>query len=80
MVSPGGSQPGRAEQQLRALGFVLPDAPHPLGAYVEAVQSGSLLFLGGMLPVKDGKLQFVGRLGKELDESAGRDVLCEPRL
>jgi len=54
---------------------VLPNAPHPLGAYVEAVQSGSLLFLSGMLPVKDGKLQFVGRLGKELDESAGRDAL-----
>jgi len=28
-----------------------------------------------MLPVKDGKLQYVGRLGKELDESAGRDAL-----
>jgi enamine deaminase RidA (YjgF/YER057c/UK114 family) len=54
---------------------LLPNAPHPLGAYVEAVQSGSLLFLSGMLPVKDGKLQFVGRLGKELDESAGRDAL-----
>jgi enamine deaminase RidA (YjgF/YER057c/UK114 family) len=27
-----------------------------------------------MLPVKDGKLQFVGRLGKELEESAGRDA------
>ena len=54
---------------------MLPNAPHPLGAYVEAVQTGSLLFLSGMLPVKDGKLQFVGRLGKELDESAGRDAL-----
>jgi enamine deaminase RidA (YjgF/YER057c/UK114 family) len=75
MVSTGNSQPDRAEQQLRALGVVLPDAPHPLGAYVEAVQSSSLLFLSGMLPVKDGKLQFIGRLGKELDESAGRDAL-----
>ena len=54
---------------------MLPNAPRPLGAYVEAVQSGSLLFLSGMLPVKDGKLQFAGRLGKELDESAGRDAL-----
>ena len=60
---------------MRALGVVLPDAPHPLGAYVEAVQSSSLLFLSGMLPVKDGKLQFIGRIGKELDESAGRDAL-----
>ena len=54
---------------------MLPKAPHPLGAYVEAVQTGSLLFLSGMLPVKDGKLQYVGRLGKELDAEGGRDAL-----
>ena len=75
MVSPKGSQPVSAERRLQNLGIVLPNVPHPLGAYVEAVQSGQLLFLSGMLPIKDGKLQFVGRLGKELDESAGRDAL-----
>jgi enamine deaminase RidA (YjgF/YER057c/UK114 family) len=75
MVSAKSPQPARAEHRLQELGIVLPNAPHPLGAYVEAVQSGSLLFLSGMLPVKDGKLQFVGRLGKELDESAGREAL-----
>ena len=75
MVSPKRSQQASAERRLQDLGIVLPNAPHPLGAYVEAVQSGSLLFLSGMLPVKDGKLQYVGRLGRELDESAGRDAL-----
>jgi enamine deaminase RidA (YjgF/YER057c/UK114 family) len=75
MVSPSSLQPGSAEQRLRDLGVVLPKAPHPLGAYVEAVQTGSLLFLSGMLPVKDGKPQYVGRLGEELDEDAGRDAL-----
>ena len=75
MVSPKGSQRASAERRLQDLGIVLPDAPHPLGAYVEAVQSGSLLFLSGMLPVKDGKLQYVGRLGKEIDESVGRYAL-----
>ena len=75
MVSPKGSRPASAERRLRDLGIVLPRAPHPLGAYVEAVQSGSLLFLSGMLPVKEGTLRYVGRLGKELDESAGRDAL-----
>ena len=75
MVAPKGSKLASAEYRLRELGIVLPNVPHPLGAYVEAVQSGSLLFLSGMLPVRDGKLQFVGRLGKELDESAGRDAL-----
>src|SRR5580693_8592207 len=75
MVSPRSSQPASAERRLQDLGIVLPKPPHPLGAYVEAVQTGSLLFLSGMLPVRDGKLQYVGRLGKELDESAGRDAL-----
>ena len=75
MVSQKGSQPATAERRLQDLGIVLPNAPHPLGAYVETVQIGSLLFLSGMLPVKDGKLQYVGRLGKELDESAGRKAL-----
>jgi enamine deaminase RidA (YjgF/YER057c/UK114 family) len=75
MVSPSSSQPAIAERRLQDLGIVLPNAPHPLGAYVEAVQSGSLLFLSGMLPIKDGKPQYVGRLGKELDADTGRDAL-----
>jgi enamine deaminase RidA (YjgF/YER057c/UK114 family) len=75
MVSPNSPQPVSAERRLLDLGIVLPNVPHPLGAYVEAVQSGRLLFLSGMLPVKDGKLQYVGRLGKELNESTGRDAL-----
>jgi enamine deaminase RidA (YjgF/YER057c/UK114 family) len=75
MVSPKASHLVSPERRLQDLGIPLPKAPHPLGAYVEAVQTGSLLFLSGMLPVKEGKLQYVGRLGKELDESAGRDAL-----
>src|ERR1700733_13847194 len=75
MVGPGGPHPVRVERRLQDLGIVIPTAPHPLGAYVESVQSGNLLFLSGMLPVKDGKLQYIGRLGKELDADAGRDAL-----
>jgi enamine deaminase RidA (YjgF/YER057c/UK114 family) len=75
MVTLKSSQPESAECRLRELGIVLPNPPHPLGAYVEAVQSGSLLFLSGMLPVKDGKLQYVGRLGTEFNEDTGRDAL-----
>ena len=75
MVNLKGSQPFSAERRLQDLGIVLPKAPDPLGAYVEAVQSGNLLFLSGTLPVKDGKPQYIGRLGKELDADAGRDAL-----
>ncbi len=75
MVSPNSPQSAGAEQRLLDLGLVLPNPPHPLGAYVEAVQSGNLLFLSGTLPIKDGKPQYIGRLGKELDVDSGRDAL-----
>ena len=74
-MTPADSVPVSAEKRLQELGIILPSSPRPLGAYVEAVQSGSLLFLSGMLAIKDGKLQYVGRLGKEFDADAGRDAL-----
>jgi hypothetical protein len=66
MVSPNSPQPVGAERRLLDLGIVLPDAPHPLGAYVETVQSSSLLFLSGMLPIKDGKFQCVYTVAERL--------------
>jgi enamine deaminase RidA (YjgF/YER057c/UK114 family) len=63
-----------AEASLRELNIQLPQAPTPFGAYVEAVQTGDLLFLTGMLPVENQKPKFVGRIGKELDGAAGREA------
>ena len=63
-----------AEASLRELSIQLPQAPTPFGAYVEAVQTGDLLFLSGMLPVENQKPKFVGRIGKELDGAAGREA------
>lgn len=75
MVSPQSPQPVSAERRLRELAIELPPAPTPLGAYVEAVQTGNLLFLSGMLPVVDHQPKFVGRLGKEFNTEQGRDAL-----
>ncbi len=75
MVSRRSSQPGVAERRLQELGIQLPATPTPLGAYVEAVQTGDLLFLSGMLPVLDHKPAFIGRLGKELDAESGREAV-----
>jgi enamine deaminase RidA (YjgF/YER057c/UK114 family) len=66
------AQVASAEQRLRELGIDLGAGPTPLGAYVEAVQTGNLLFLSGMLPIAGHKPAFVGRLGKELDAEKGR--------
>jgi enamine deaminase RidA (YjgF/YER057c/UK114 family) len=59
---------------LQNLGIQLPAPPTPFGTYVETVQTGSLLFFSGMLPVVDHKPKYIGRVGKELDTEAGRDA------
>lgn len=74
MVSHKGSQPGSAERRLQELGIELPTPPTPFGAYVEAAQTGNLIFLSGMLPVIDHRPKFVGRIGKELDADAAREA------
>lgn len=51
------------EDKLREFGIVLPEAPKPLGSYVASVQVGALLFLSGMLPLRDGKLVHTGKVG-----------------
>jgi len=61
-----------AERRLKDLGIDLPHAPSPLGAYVEAIQTGSLLFLSGMLPIENGSPRFLGRIGGELSIEDGR--------
>jgi enamine deaminase RidA (YjgF/YER057c/UK114 family) len=50
----------------------LPPPPKPLGAYVEAVQAGNLLFLSGTLPLEGGVPRFVGRIGAEISIEDGR--------
>jgi len=61
-----------AEQRLKELGIRLPSPPQPFGTYAEAVQTGNLLFLTGMLPTEGREAKFIGHLGKELDTEAGR--------
>ena len=61
-----------AEQRLKQLGIKLPIPPEPFGIYAEAVRTGNLLFLTGMLPTEGSEAKIVGRVGAELDVEAGR--------
>ncbi|MGH9527465.1 MAG: RidA family protein [Terriglobales bacterium] len=63
-----------AEQRLGALGIKLPAPPEPFGTYAEAVRTGNLLFLSGMLPTDGREAKFKGRLGAELDLEATREA------
>ncbi len=74
MVSAGSARSANAEQRLVELGINLPAPPEPFGTYAEAVQTGNLLFLTGMLPTEGRAAKFVGRVGAELDVDAGRQA------
>jgi enamine deaminase RidA (YjgF/YER057c/UK114 family) len=62
------------ELRLKRLGVELPLPPEPFGVYAEAVQTGNLLFLTGMLPTEGRRPKFVGRLGAELNVEGARDA------
>src|SRR5713226_6058538 len=68
------SRPVTAEQRLTQLGIKLPAPPEPFGIYAEAVQTGNLLFLTGMLPTIGREAKFIGRIGVELDVQTGRQA------
>jgi enamine deaminase RidA (YjgF/YER057c/UK114 family) len=61
-----------AERRLKELGIKLSAPPQPFGTYAEAVQTGNLLFLSGMLPTEGRSAKFIGRVGAELDTETGR--------
>lgn len=60
------------EQRLKELDINLPQPPKPLGAYVESLRTGNLLFLSGTLPVEAGKPKYIGRIGDDLSVEDGR--------
>jgi enamine deaminase RidA (YjgF/YER057c/UK114 family) len=74
MVARTGSRPANAEQRLQELGIHLPAPPEPFGIYAEAVRTGNLLFLTGMLPTEGRAAKFIGRVGAELDAETARQA------
>src|ERR1700693_6174986 len=70
----GARSMNRAEQRLKQLGVKLPTPPGPFGIYAEAVQTGNLLFLTGMLPTVGREAKYIGRIGAELDVQTGRQA------
>jgi enamine deaminase RidA (YjgF/YER057c/UK114 family) len=61
-----------ATERLAELGLTLPTVAPPVAAYVPAVRTGSYVYTSGQLPLVDGKLQGVGKVGDGVttDEAA----------
>jgi enamine deaminase RidA (YjgF/YER057c/UK114 family) len=60
--------------RLTELGLALPPVATPAGVYLPAVQSGSLVFTAGQIPLVDGVLAVTGKLGAEIDTELGAQL------
>ncbi|MGR9317509.1 RidA family protein [Rhizobium leguminosarum] len=72
MVDHAKTQVAGAERRLQELGITLPPPPTPFGAYVEAIRTGNLVFLSGMLPVVGHEPRYIGRVGGALTAEDGK--------
>lgn len=54
------------DQRLASLGITLPAAPTPAANYLPWTISGNQLFIAGQAPIRDGKYEYVGRVGAEV--------------
>lgn len=70
--------PSRIEEQLERLGFALPVTVSPRANYVPTARVGNVVFTAGQLPQADGKIEFVGKLGREFGIEEGKKAarLC----
>lgn len=68
----------RPSQRLKELGIELPPVARPLAAYVPYVRHGDLLLLSGQVTMRDGKLAYQGKVGREQDVDAAQQAarLC----
>ncbi|GAB4291246.1 MAG: RidA family protein [Ignavibacteriaceae bacterium] len=59
------------EEKLKEMGYEIPSAAKPLAAYIPAIRVGNLVFTSGQVPLKNGKITVIGKLGAEVNEAQG---------
>jgi enamine deaminase RidA (YjgF/YER057c/UK114 family) len=68
---------GLIDKRLAELGIELPKPAQPVATYVPWVKTGNLVYISGQGAMKDGKLQFTGRVG---DTVSLEDAIASARL
>ena len=62
------------EARLKELGLELPTPPAAAGNYLPAVQAGKLVYLAGVLCMREGKLTHTGQVGSEQTVDSGAEA------
>lgn len=67
------------EEKIKKLGFTLPPVPKALANYIPYTKTGNLVFISGMIPIKDGELIYKGKVGREIgieDAEKAAELAC----
>jgi len=69
---------GKIETRLQELGIELPNAAAPAANYIPFVVSGNLVFVSGQITLKDGKIEYIDKIGVDftVDEGYQAARLC----
>jgi enamine deaminase RidA (YjgF/YER057c/UK114 family) len=73
-----GAMSGTIDARLKELGVDLPAASAPVANYVPFTRSGNLVVVSGQVSVRNGKAEFVGKLGAGISVGDGQQAarLC----
>jgi enamine deaminase RidA (YjgF/YER057c/UK114 family) len=68
----------KIDARLKELGIELPAPAKPVANYVGWVRTGNLVFTSGQVPLKDGKFEYQGKVGKDfsVEEAAKAARIC----
>jgi enamine deaminase RidA (YjgF/YER057c/UK114 family) len=66
------------DEKLASLNIILPSPPKPVGSYVPVVVTGKFVFVSGQIPIKDGKVAYLGKVPKDIsiEEAQKAAKLC----
>lgn len=59
------------EENLKKLGITLPTPVAPVANYVPYTQAGNIYSISGQIPLKDGKLPYLGKVGVDITDEEG---------
>ena len=63
---------GKIDARLGALGVTLPSVAAAAGNYVPTVRTGNLVFVSGQITLKDGQLEYLGKVGRDFTVEQGQ--------
>ncbi|MBU6140514.1 MAG: RidA family protein [Proteobacteria bacterium] len=72
----------KIEENLKALNITLPAPLAPVANYVGFVKSGNQVFVSGQLPIENGEVKFVGKVGSKVSPEDAKKAarLCAINL